>query len=134
MLAASFSCILIKITWRHSSGRSQMFLKIGILKYFANFTRKQLRWNFFLINLKALSPATLLKKSPTQWISCEICEIFKKTFFYSAPRLLFKISNSNNLFKDFLGCLLHNKSLIICYLNNDKLTWKYIHLSNIVLP
>ena len=40
-----------------------MFLKIGILKYFANFTRKQLRWNFFLINLKALSPATLLKKS-----------------------------------------------------------------------
>ena len=32
--------------------------------------------------------------------SCEICEIFKNIFFYTAPRLL---SDSNNLFKDFLA-------------------------------
>ena len=66
-----------------------MFLKVGVLKNFANFTEKQLRWNFFLIKLKALSSATLLKREvcPTQAFSCEICEIFKNTFFYSTPRL-----------------------------------------------
>ena len=49
-----------------------MFLKVDALKNFANFTGKQLRWNFFLIKLKALSPATLLKQC---------------SFFYSTPRL-----------------------------------------------
>ena len=39
-----------------------MYLKIGVLKNFANFTGKQLRGNFFLIKLKALSLAALLKK------------------------------------------------------------------------
>ena len=62
LLAVSFSCIVNKITWRYSSSYSQMFLKIGVLKNFANFTGKQLRYNFYLIKLKALSPATLLKR------------------------------------------------------------------------
>ena len=62
LLALSFSCIENKITWRYSSSRLQMFLKIGVLKNFANFIGKQLHWNFFFITLKALSPATLLKK------------------------------------------------------------------------
>ena len=39
-----------------------MFAKVGVLKNFANFTEKQLRWNFFLIKLKAHSPATIFKK------------------------------------------------------------------------
>ena len=39
-----------------------MFFKIGVLKNFANFTRKNTRSNLFLIKLKALSPATLFKK------------------------------------------------------------------------
>ena len=64
-----------------------MFLKLDVLKNFANFTGKQLRWNFFMTKLKALSPATLLKKTPTQVFSCKICEIFKNTFFYSTPRV-----------------------------------------------
>ena len=38
-----------------------MFLKIGVLKGFANFTGKQLCWSFFLKKLQALRPATLLK-------------------------------------------------------------------------
>ena len=42
------------------SSRSQMFFKIGVLKNFANFT-------------------------PTQAFSCEICKIFKSTFFYRTP-------------------------------------------------
>ena len=62
LLVVSCSCIVNKITWRYSSSRSQMFLKIGVLKSFAYFTGKQLHWNFFFIKLKALSPATLLKK------------------------------------------------------------------------
>ena len=28
-----------------------------------------------------------LKKAPTQVFLCEICEIFKNTFFYSTPRV-----------------------------------------------
>ena len=32
--------------------RSQMFFKIGVLKNFANFTRKHLCWNLFIIKLQ----------------------------------------------------------------------------------
>ena len=42
--------------------RSQMFLKIGVLKNFANFTRKHLDWSIFLIKLQAWNPGTLLKE------------------------------------------------------------------------
>ena len=62
-----------------------MFLKTGVLKSFGNFTGKQLHWNFFLIKLKVLSPATLLKKDSNSGNSCEICENFKNTFLSSAP-------------------------------------------------
>ena len=55
--------------------RSQMFFKIGVLKNFANFTGKHLRWSIFLTKLQAL-------RSPTQLFSYEICELFKNTFFY----------------------------------------------------
>ena len=51
------------------NSRSQMFFKIGVLKNFANFTRKQLRWNLFLVKLKALSPETLLKKDSNTGVS-----------------------------------------------------------------
>ena len=61
----------------------QQFLKIGVLKNFANFTGKQQRCNFLLIKLKAFSPATLLKKTPIQVFSDEIFRIFKNVFFYS---------------------------------------------------
>ena len=43
--------------------------------------------------------------------------------------LLFKIRNSNNLFKDVSAIsLTHNQSLITCNSHNDKLIWKCIHL------
>ena len=54
---------------------------------FVNFTIKQPCWNFFLIKLKALSPATLFKKTLAQVFSSKICEILKNTFFYSTPWL-----------------------------------------------
>ena len=56
------------------SSRSQVFFKIGLLKNFANFTGKHLWWSPFLIKL-------LKTGSLTQVLSCDICEIFKNTFF-----------------------------------------------------
>ena len=44
------------------SGRSQMFLKIGVLKKFAIFTGKRLCWSLFLIKLLDFRPATLFKR------------------------------------------------------------------------
>ena len=35
------------------SSLSQMFFKIGVLKYFANFTRKHLCWSLFRIKMQA---------------------------------------------------------------------------------
>ena len=57
------------------STRLQMFFKIGVLKNFANFTRKHLCWSFFLIKLQALFNK----------VSCEISQIFKNTFFNKTP-------------------------------------------------
>ena len=45
------------------SSRLQKFLKIGVLKNFANFTGKNLCWGLFLIKLLAFKPATLLKRN-----------------------------------------------------------------------
>ena len=51
----------------------QMFFKIGALKIFINFTRKQPCWSLFLINF--------IKITPTQVASWEICKSFKKILF-----------------------------------------------------
>ena len=58
-----------------------MFLKVGALENFANFTGKHLCWILFLIQLQAVRPATVLKRDSGQVFSCEICKIFKDTFF-----------------------------------------------------
>ena len=47
-------------------------LKIGILKYFANFRGKHLCWILFLIESSG---------SPTHVSACGICEIFKNAYF-----------------------------------------------------
>ena len=53
----------------------------GVLKYFANFTRKQLCRSLFLTKLQTFRPAMLLKKTPTRVLSCEIWEILKSSYF-----------------------------------------------------
>ena len=63
-------------------------IKIGHLKNFANFTEKHLCWSLFLIKLQAFRPVTLLKRKPNQVFSCEICEMFKNTFFTEHIRWL----------------------------------------------
>ena len=65
------------------SSHLQVFLKIGILKSFANFTRKH--WSLFLKNLQSERLATSLKKTPTQVFSCEIYKIFKNIFPCRTP-------------------------------------------------
>ena len=61
--AAKASLVFIKN--RRRSSRSQMFFKIGVLKNFAIFTGKHLRWSLFLIKLQAFrcSPVNTAKFS-----------------------------------------------------------------------
>ena len=54
----------------------------AILNNFAIFTGKYSCWSLFLITLRALGSATLLKRdSNTGEYSCEYCKIFKNTYF-----------------------------------------------------
>ena len=73
----------------HSGKKSksaQMFSEVGILKTFAKFTRKHLRWSLFLnkfagLKFAALQPATLFKKkTQAQVLSCKFLEIFNNVF------------------------------------------------------
>ena len=57
----------------------QIFLKIGILKSFANFTGKHLCWGLFLKNLQAEGLQLRKKKSPIAVFCCEVCIILKNT-------------------------------------------------------
>ena len=109
----------VKVLWlsfvnprKDRSSRSQMFFNIGVLKYFANFTRKQLCWGLFLIKLQAFRPLGLQyyqKEAPTQVFSCEIMQIFKYTFFFHrtppvAASGLVKILLTTSLVKILQSC------------------------------
>ena len=63
-----------------------------ILKNFANFMGKYLRWSLFLIKLQFWGSAALLNKTPTQVLSCEIRKTFKNNCFEDIfQRLLLKM-------------------------------------------
>ena len=78
------------------STRLQMFFKIGVLKNFANFTRKRLHWSFFLIKLQALFNN----------VSYEISQIFKNTFFNKTPLVAVsgRVCEETSLVKIFQSC------------------------------
>ena len=59
-----------------------MFVKIGVLKSFANSTEKHLCWSLFFKKICWLKTCNFIKKTPILVFSCEACEIFKNTFFY----------------------------------------------------
>ena len=63
------------------SSHRRCSVKKGVLKKVANFTGKHLCRGLFLIKLQAFRFATLLKETPTLVFYCEICEIFKNTYF-----------------------------------------------------
>ena len=68
----------------YTSSLPEVFCKKCVLKYLAKFTGKHLCQSLFLIKL--LPSATLLKRETlAQVFFCEICKIFKNTFFYRTP-------------------------------------------------
>ena len=70
--------------WKPETVRSSRWrcsVKQGVLKNFPNFTGKNLCWSLFLIKLLFWGPATLLKKTPTQVVSCKVCKLFKNNYF-----------------------------------------------------
>ena len=100
MCAHNESCGLVRayipyyIGSEDRSRRSQIFFKVGVLKNFTDFTGKHLCWSVFLIKLKAFRPATLLKKTPTQVLCCEICETYKNTYPYRTPPVALPLKRS----------------------------------------
>ena len=73
------SGILWKYELKVRSSHWSCSVKIGVLKYFANFTGKHLCWSLFLTESSGLQ---LFKKvSPAQVFSFGICENFKNTYF-----------------------------------------------------
>ena len=65
----------------YRSSRSQMFLKICVLKNFAKFTGKRLCWSLFLMMLQAWRAATLLKRKKNSSISV----LLFFNFYLAAP-------------------------------------------------
>ena len=65
------------LQWYRSSHR-RCSVRNYVLKNFANFTEKRLRW----ILLFRLQVCNFIKKgTPTRVFCCQICEIFKNTYF-----------------------------------------------------
>ena len=56
------ACSCSEKSVKHRCSRSQMFLKIDVLKNFAIFTGKHLSWSLISNKVVALKPATLLKR------------------------------------------------------------------------
>ena len=113
------------------SSHQRCSIEKAVLKNFAIFTGKHLRWSLFLIELQVWGPATVLKETPAKVFFCAYCEIFKNTYFQEKlqttaslnckqqrlPPALNSISlfssRSTLRFKEFsLGCLVVDSSLI----------------------
>ena len=91
-----------------------------------------MRWSLFLRKLQAFRPANLLKKRHQhRYFPVKLARFSSIVFFTEHLRwLVFKISNSNILFKNFLGVpLRHSKSLITFNSHNDKLNLKMYSLT-----
>ena len=76
---------------KNRSGRSQMFFKIGVLKNFASFTGKHWCWSLLLREF-----TTLLKKTPTQVLCCEIFKLLR-TFFYRTVQVAASLTRAWNI-------------------------------------
>ena len=68
--------------------------------------RKNLFWSLFLIKLQFWGPVTLLRKTPTKVLSCEICKLSKNNYFEehlwtSASKLYLKRDSNTGVFCEF---------------------------------
>ena len=96
------------------SSRSQMFIKIGILKSFPNFREKHLCWSLRLKACKFILKVFSWKRV----LSCEVCEIFKNTFFTEHLRWLllhFRRVLLYFFFKNVIKQLLLFRNLVMTY-------------------
>ena len=108
--------------------KAHVFLKIRFYWNFANYSGKHLRWE----TPSGLQPATLFKKRLQH--NCFPVKLLRAPFSTEQLlSLLFKVSNSNTLFKDVSAIsLTHSQSLITCNSHNNKLIWISIHLPKLV--
>ena len=81
----NYSFPTIENKWFSRISRSQMFLKIGVLKNVANFTGKDLRWSLFLIKLQAYN---FIKETPTQMFFVKFTNFLRTPFFTEHARWL----------------------------------------------
>ena len=69
-------------SWKiNISSRPKVFCKKRVLRNFTKFTGKHPCQSLFFNSAAGFRPATLFKKRLAQVLSCEFCEISKKTFF-----------------------------------------------------
>ena len=124
-LAVSFTWIVNEIIWRYRSRGPHMVFTLGALKILWNFAGKILLLGS-LRKLQALTLANLLKRDSNRDIFLWNWQDFQELFFTVHLRwLVFKISNSNILFKDFSGIpVTYNQSFTTCNSHNDKLYLK----------
>ena len=103
-----------------------MYFKIGALKNFENFTGKMNVLESLFKKVSGPQTCKFIKRRLQHKYFPVKLERFSSTLFREHFRwLVFKISNSNILFKDFSRTpLRHSKSLITCNSHNDKLNLK----------
>ena len=80
---------------------------MDVFEYCTKFIRKNLCWRLFLIKLQFWGPATLLKKTQTQILSCEIWKLYKNNYFEdnlwtSVSKLYLKRDSNTGAFLWFL--------------------------------
>ena len=103
-LAVSFSFIVNKIIWRNRNRGLRMYFEIGALKNFSQISlEKYMCWSLFLRKLQAVRLANLLKADSNTSISLSNWRDAPALFSIDTylRQLVFKISNSNILSKDF---------------------------------
>ena len=81
----------------------EVLRETDVLKNIAKLTGKQLCWSLSLIKFQAFRPATLLKKTSTQVLSCEYCKNFE--------HLSWKTSAKGYVCKWLLKNLIHSNKL-----------------------
>ena len=77
--------IFNEVLWLLRSGRLQIILIVGVLKYFAIFPGKRLCWSIFLIKLQAFRSVTLLKRDSNTGVSGKYRDIYMNILYYKAP-------------------------------------------------
>ena len=75
---------LDKFSFTFRSSRSQIIIKIGVLKV-SQYSQENTCVRVSIDNAAGLQPCNFIKETQTQVFSCEYCEIFKNSFFYRAP-------------------------------------------------